>query len=90
MYIRRAPPWSKKAGVLANIPYTAANPTPGQRAVREAFASAAHAAAGTPYNREENLPGVASYIKHNFGRHYGRASAIETGSRVYPRRVRRY
>ncbi len=87
MYIRRGQSWSKKPVVLANIPYTASNPHPDQKAWREEFGRVAKQGAGTPFDKDRNLPGVAAYIQDHLGR--GRASARNTRARVYPRR-RRY
>lgn len=87
MYIRRGQSWSKKPVVLANIPYTATNPTPRQKEWRDRFGATAKQGRGSSFDRERNLPGVAAYIQDHLGR--GGVSARNTRARVYPRR-RRY
>jgi hypothetical protein len=56
--------WSHRVVVLRNQPYTAAYPKPAQKAIRETFASLAHAAKGRT-GFVNGLPAVAAYIQAN-------------------------
>lgn len=84
MILKRAPSWSRKAAIFANMPYTAVYPHTGQMQGRIHFGSIARRHRGVK-GFEEGIPVIAARVRSE---HKGYRAPDALPREAYPSRVR--
>jgi len=84
MILKKAPWWSRKPMLLANVPFTAVYPHLGQAEIRVAFADAAEAQRGKS-GFVDGLPAVAAGVRAMMK---GEKAPHRLSPEAYPSRVR--